>query len=118
MGMTYKEWFSRSVTRLEKAGCDSPAFGIRCILEDIGGKRHPDDTAMPPDMFDRLEQAVSRRESRYPLQYILGNWDFLSLTLRVGEGVLIPRPDTECLCEEVARRLAGVFSMERSKDVI
>ena len=105
--MTYQEWFSRSVDRLTKAGCDSPAFEIRCILEDFAGKRHPDGTAVSPAVLDRLEQAVAARESRRPLQYILGNWDFLHLTLTVGEGVLVPRPDTEVLCETVADWLSA-----------
>ena len=105
--MIYQEWFKRSVDRLEKAGCDSPAFEIRCILEDFAGKRHPDGADIPPAVLERLEQAVAARESRRPLQYILGNWDFLRLTLKVGDGVLVPRPDTEVLCETVAKWLSN-----------
>lgn len=56
---------------------------------------------VPVDVAKRLERAVDERAARRPLQYILGNWDFLHLTLKVGEGVLVPRPDTEILCETV-----------------
>ena len=50
---------------------------------------------------------MAQREKRRPLQYILGRWPFLDLTLEVGEGVLIPRPDTELLCESAADWLKG-----------
>lgn len=46
-----------------------------------------------------LSDAVRRRLGGEPLQYILGTWDFYDLTLRVGPGVLIPRPDTETVCD-------------------
>lgn len=34
-----------------------------------------------------------------PLAYILGEWDFYGLTFNLNQSVLIPRPDTERLCE-------------------
>ena len=48
---------------------------------------------------DTLVDAVTKRCSRYPLQYILGYWDFCNETYRVTEHTLIPRPDTERLVE-------------------
>jgi release factor glutamine methyltransferase len=38
---------------------------------------------------------LSQRASRVPLAYVLGEWDFLHLTLTVTPDVLIPRPETE-----------------------
>lgn len=46
-----------------------------------------------------LQQAVQRRLSGEPLQYILGEWEFMGLPFEVGPGALIPRQDTETLCE-------------------
>jgi release factor glutamine methyltransferase len=55
---------------------------------------------------------VERRAKREPLQYILGYVEFLGLKIKVGRGVLIPRPETELLAEEtiktVKRKLLGV----------
>lgn len=42
--------------------------------------------------FDTL---IRKRAGGYPLQYILGEWDFYGYTFKVTEGVLIPRPETE-----------------------
>ncbi len=52
-----------------------------------------------------LEDAVRRRCSREPLQYILGSWDFMGLTFAVSPDCLIPRPDTETLVEAALHTL-------------
>ena len=46
-----------------------------------------------------LNEAVQRRLKGEPLQYILGEWEFMGLPFFVGPGALIPRQDTETLCE-------------------
>ena len=42
-----------------------------------------------------FRQKVRRLSEGYPLQYLLGEWEFYGITLSVGPGVLIPQPDTE-----------------------
>lgn len=111
--MTQREWYTRAVSRLTDSGCEDAAFDARCLLEDFGGltRGHaPDATSLTEEQTAALTHALDERAAGRPLQYILGEWDFLTLTLAVGEGVLIPRADTEVLCEEAARRLAGVDS--------
>lgn len=46
-----------------------------------------------------------RRAAHEPLQYLLGKWEFYGLPFFVGEGVLIPRPDTETLVDAVLSRV-------------
>lgn len=48
---------------------------------------------------EELKTAIKRRIDGEPLQYILGEWEFYSLPFIVGEGVLIPRPETELLVD-------------------
>ncbi len=99
--------------RLQAGGCDSPAFDACCLLEDLGGLGRGavpqrGETVLSDELCSRLLAAADRRAAGEPLQYLLGTWDFLSLTLEVGEGVLVPRPDTELLCEIAAERLRTV----------
>ena len=55
-----------------------------------------------------VENIINRRKAGEPLQYILGNWDFYDLTFSVGEGVLIPRPETELLVEFALENLKKI----------
>lgn len=58
-------------------------------------------TQLPEDQWAAYQDLLSRRERRQPLQYITGKQEFMSLDFEVGEGVLIPRPETEHLVEGV-----------------
>ena len=60
--------------------------------------RHDEDFSSP-----ELDDAVAKRCQHYPLQYILGFWDFFHETYRVTENTLIPRQDTEKLVELAIR---------------
>ena len=55
----------------------------------------------------RLSALAERRAAREPLQYILGEWDFMDFTLKVGPGVLCPRADSEIVCESALALLRG-----------
>lgn len=54
-----------------------------------------------------FREQVQRRAQREPVQYILGETEFWSLTLHVGPAVLVPRADTEVLVEEALTRIEG-----------
>lgn len=56
---------------------------------------------------DPVEPLIERRLSGEPTQYILGEWEFYGLRFEVGEGVLIPRADTETAVEQALAALSG-----------
>ncbi|MBF0319764.1 MAG: peptide chain release factor N(5)-glutamine methyltransferase [Nitrospirae bacterium] len=54
-----------------------------------------------------LDSMIARRLAREPLQYIAAEVEFFGLPLMVGHGVLIPRPETELLVEQITEILRG-----------
>ena len=59
-------------------------------------------TAAEEEAFERM---VARREQREPLQYILGSQSFMGFSFKTDSRALIPRNDTEALCEEALRHI-------------
>ena len=64
---------------------------------------YKDNPDVPRDTILEIDRFLRRREKREPIQYILGYADFCGLKIRVGRGVLVPRPETELLVEEATR---------------
>ena len=62
-----------------------------------------DNPVLSEEQQGMLKEIVGRRCRREPLHYIIGHVDFCGLRLEVGPGVLIPRPETELLVEEVIK---------------
>ncbi|MBR5306669.1 MAG: peptide chain release factor N(5)-glutamine methyltransferase [Oscillospiraceae bacterium] len=76
-------------------------FEANQLIEFVLGKKRIEllgKDVSETDAQKLLEYAQKRKEG-YPLQYILGRWQFFDMDLYVGEGVLIPRQDTETVCE-------------------
>ncbi len=104
---------------LAAAGVEDHRFDTDCLFEDILDADkvtlllHGDREVPEPDA-DKLMSAAEKRCSGIPLQYILGKWEFYGRTFFVGDGVLIPRPDTEILVERVIEHFtnAGIYSPE------
>ncbi|QWR77494.1 peptide chain release factor N(5)-glutamine methyltransferase [Candidatus Magnetomonas plexicatena] len=59
---------------------------------------------------DSYQDIIARRLMREPLQYITSEVEFLDLTLKVGPGVLIPRPETELVTTEAVRLIKDNFA--------
>lgn len=59
---------------------------------------------MPQHTY-RMNKMIERRKKGEPLQYILGETEFMSLDFFVRDGVLIPRSDTEILVETVIDKI-------------
>jgi release factor glutamine methyltransferase len=65
---------------------------------------HPE-KMLSDEELDSVEKTVARRLNGEPLQYILGEAHFWGIPFEVGEGVLIPRPETEFLVESALKYL-------------
>lgn len=111
--MTCRQLYLAARRRLAQAGIDSPGGDAALLaqrflgMDRAGLAIHGEDSPAPEQEAAFL-RAVEERASRRPLQYILGEWEFLGLSLSVGEGVLCPREDTIALVEELARLLRDV----------
>lgn len=77
--------------RLLAAGVENAAWEAKLLCEKFDG--------------EVLENAVQKRMTHYPLQYILGEWCFWREVYEVSEHCLVPRPDTEHLVEQAISRL-------------
>ncbi len=70
---------------------------------------HPEQEVDIPDMEESIRQLAAGR----PVQYVLGYTEFCGMTFEVGEGVLIPRPETEELVAAVAAETpAGTVALD------
>ena len=67
------------------------------------------DEEMSQEQIREYQALLSKRAERIPLQYIVGEQEFMGLTFLVNEHVLIPRQDTEVLVEEVMKNLHDGF---------
>ncbi|GAA2612657.1 peptide chain release factor N(5)-glutamine methyltransferase [Paractinoplanes durhamensis] len=85
---------------LAAAGVESPRVDAEWlaahVLEISRGRLLLVD-AMRPDELHRFTTLVAERARRIPLQHLLGTAAFRHLELSVGDGVFIPRPETELL---------------------
>ncbi len=69
---------------------------------------------IPDEALRDIQNAMERREQGEPLHYILGEVEFWGLQIAVGPGVLIPRPETELIVEEVI----GLAGMNRELRIL
>ncbi len=61
------------------------------------------------------KQIIERRKQQEPLAYILGEWPFMGVTLKVAPGVLIPRPETEELAAKMVSLVSGSLANQDRK---
>ncbi len=91
---------------LRDKGDERPRLSAEWLLAGVCGLTRTDiyvgfDKPMSEEELAAMHAAVVRRAKGEPLQYIVGETGFRHITVACEPGVLIPRPETELLVEEV-----------------
>jgi release factor glutamine methyltransferase len=103
VSVTYRS----AVLRLSRAGIEGAPLEARLLFEHFCALSATELMFRRDEDFSssELESAISRREAREPLQYILGEWEFFGLPFSLNADTLIPRPDTETVVEQAIKLL-------------
>ncbi len=111
----------KSTEYLEAAGIDDALPDAEMLVFSAVNRDRLDAYIENPEITSvdsaKVRRLLQRRVKGEPVQYIIGHIEFLGLCIRVGKGVLIPRPETELLVEEVIRAIRGQQSAVSSKTV-
>lgn len=104
--MTIKDIIIEYSQKLEHIS-DTPRLDVEILLEKALGDvdslyiRLNLNKEVTEDEFNIFNNLIEDRLNGRPIAYIVGNREFMGLDFYVQEGVLIPRPDTEALVEEI-----------------
>ena len=102
--MTCRDLIRRTAEEFSAAGVPDPVNDAALLLSHLTGLsplslRLDEDTVLDYRVIDAYRDLAQRRISRIPLQYILEEAPFYGRLFHVDSRVLIPRPETELLCE-------------------
>ena len=110
--MTARELLSWGEEQLSKAGIDDAKLDAWYLLEyslptDRVSFLMKGNNPVTEEKKEQYEVLIEKRASHIPVQHLTGVQDFMGLTFKVNEHVLIPRQDTEVLVEEVLKVSKG-----------
>lgn len=111
--MTVGEAYRKTKDILTEAGFEAPAFEALCLVEKVFGFNRlalitkGEETVASEEKLAVLAELTEKRLNHEPLQYLLGKWSFMGIDLLVGEGVLVPRDDTEVVTSLCIDFLSG-----------
>lgn len=99
-----KWYIDSSVSFLSRKGIDSPQLVVEYLASRILRCKRLElplyyTKQATPRFCEVLKRGVMRAGTSEPIQYILGEWEFRELTLKVDRRALIPRPETEALVQ-------------------
>jgi release factor glutamine methyltransferase len=111
--VTIAEVVTASADFLARKGVPSPLVDAEHLVAKGLGVTRLDlylqyDRSLSDEETAACRELVRRRGAREPLAYILGEWGFRRLTLKVDRRGLIPRPETEVVVERCLALLEGV----------
>jgi release factor glutamine methyltransferase len=96
--------------KLKNAGIESYQIDSQILLSKVMDKDRifiltHRDLPVGEDAAEEYMKLIELREKKMPIKYMLGECEFMGYMFKVREGVLIPRPDTEVLVENVISRV-------------
>lgn len=97
--------FSYLCEKLKNAGLEDADYEAYVIASELCGESFAHLKAFPDTELSGIDDAVERRLSGEPLQYIIGRWEFFGLPFEIRQGCLIPRADTETLVELAIKQI-------------
>lgn len=102
--MTVNELYRQGAEMLDYAFVENAFFDARWLVEKALGINSTQFALKKDKQVSKKDEVeflslIRRRIAGEPLQYILGEWEFMGYPFLVGEGVLIPRPETELLAD-------------------
>ena len=102
--MTIFEAYNDCKKKLQTAGIEDYVFEAKMIIKHVTGYTNAQILTKYTQELTQFQQnnitaIIKQRLIRYPLQYIIGRWNFFGRDYFVGPGVLIPRSDTETLID-------------------
>ena len=97
--MTLGEIYKEGKNILKNANIDNYSFDVMCIIGHCFNlKRHnlsvQQNRTVSNSEKNNFFKLIEKRKNHYPLQYILGQCNFMGNEFKIGDGVLIPRDDT------------------------
>ena len=111
--LTIADILRRSTDHLAARGAEQPRLHAERLLAHALAMERVElymhlDRPLSPAELDAARALLARRAGGEPLQYVLGEWGFRRLTLRVDRRALIPRPETETVVERCLALLDGL----------
>jgi release factor glutamine methyltransferase len=99
--MSLRQVIDAAAVALAEAGVGSPRTDAELLAAHAAGidRGRLAFTEAGPEFLDRYDDLVAQRAKRVPLQHLTGTAAFGPVTVHVGPGVFIPRPETESLLE-------------------